>query len=141
MLKSLKKILKQLKGNHSKNDYQKNYSKKRKRAIHFKSISKISKTPSNNSIRTGDFIVVFHKNQPIWVLFKCPCGCQYVISLSLQGQHNPHWILRESDEGLPTLYPSIWQSIGCHSHFWITEGKVKWCDNTGLAPWLAYNDD
>ncbi len=103
-------------------------------SIYFKSISKIAHTPSNDSIGNTDFIEVVHKNKPLWVLFKCPCGCQYVITLPLQKSHNPYWTITESKMGRPILYPSVWQNKGCCSHFWIEDGKVYWCRNTGTPP-------
>src|SRR3989339_42403 len=81
-----------------------------------------STTPDNNVIKPGQFIKIVYKNNPIWALFKCPCGCGFVISLSLQAIHSPHWSVIETDSGRPTVSPSIWQNKGCLSHFWITNG-------------------
>lgn len=102
--------------------------------IYFQRITKISNTPSNESINSSDFIEVEYNNKPVWALFKCPCGCQFVITLPLQNSFKPYWTLSESNSCRPTLYPSIWQNKGCFSHFWIEDGIVIWCKNTGSPP-------
>ncbi|WP_425373246.1 DUF6527 family protein, partial [Klebsiella pneumoniae] len=30
-------------------------------------------------------------------------------------------------KGRPTLYPSIWRTTGCRSHFWVRIGRIHWC--------------
>ncbi len=104
--------------------------------IFYHSVKILDKTPSNNAVGQRDFIAVMHQRKPYWVLFKCPCGCGNVISLSLQSIHKPHWNLRKSPSGRPTLHPSIWQNRGCCSHFWIKDGRVFFCNNTGRKPWI-----
>lgn len=104
---------------------------KDKQIYYYKTILKKDITPNNDSIAQGEFITVIYKNKSVWALFKCPCGCRYVITLPLQKPHNPRWTIYESEFGRPTLRPSIWQNKGCYSHFWIEDGKIVWCKNTG----------
>jgi hypothetical protein len=105
--------------------------------VHYETLTVVDKTPSNVAVSTKAFIVVIYRNQPIWALFRCPCGCGTVISLSLQKVHTPHWTAEKTSAGRPTIYPSIWQNKGCYSHFWIKDGRVYWCHNTGIEPWVA----
>jgi len=105
--------------------------------VYFKILSVLDKTPSNNSIGEKDFITVVYHGRLLWVLFRCPCGCGNVISLSLQKVHNPNWTVRKTQAGRPTIHPSVWRNKGCCSHFWIKDGRVYWCENTGIEPWLA----
>lgn len=105
--------------------------------LHFKSLMVVSKTPGNASIGNDDFIAVIHENNPYWAMFKCPCGCGTVISLSLQKIHKPSWTVEKTKAGRPSLYPSVWQNTGCCSHFWIKDGRVNWCSNSGIEPWVA----
>jgi hypothetical protein len=93
----------------------------------FESISVVDKTPKNESVGDGEFIMVVYREKPIWALFRCPCGCGHVISLSLQNVHYPNWKVDKSLAGRPTLYPSVNQNNGCYSHFWIEDGRVYWC--------------
>jgi len=105
--------------------------------IHFDSLLIVNKTPSNDTVGKRDFIEVIYKGKPHWALFQCPCGCGKVISLSLQKVHTPNWKVKKNTSGRPTLYPSVWQNQGCCSHFWIKDGMVYWCYNTGIKPWIA----
>jgi hypothetical protein len=95
--------------------------------VHFKSMTIANKTPRSDTVGDKDFIMVVFQRKPYWVLFRCPCGCRIVISLSLQKMHRPHWTVRKNSEGRPTVYPSVWQNNGCCSHFLIRDGRVYWC--------------
>lgn len=95
------------------------------------------KIPDENSLKDSEFVEVVYSKQSYWAVFKCPCKCGNLISLPLQKTHNPHWRLERSFENRPTLYPSIWQNKGCLSHFWIVDGRIEWCGNTGIEPWIA----
>lgn len=97
--------------------------------VHFNSVSVMDKTPRNDAVGDKDFIMVVYQRKPLWTLFRCPCGCRHVISLSLQKIHRPHWKVRKNPEGRPSVYPSVWQYKGCCSHFWIRDGRVYWCGN------------
>ncbi|MHA6281278.1 DUF6527 family protein [Salinimicrobium sp. CAU 1759] len=110
------------------------------KAPHFDGVVVSTKAPSNDEIQERVFIKVVYKGKPYWCLFKCPCGCRRVISLSLQENHEPHWELKVTESGRPSLFPSVWQNTGCLSHFWIDGGSVLWCGNSGMKPWLAEPD-
>jgi len=97
--------------------------------VHFNSVTVTDKTPKNDAVGDKDFIMVVYQGKPLWALFRCPCGCRHVISLSLQKIHRPHWKVRKYSEGRPTVYPSVWQNKDCCSHFWIRDGRVYWCGN------------
>ncbi|HGM6050712.1 DUF6527 family protein [Stenotrophomonas bentonitica] len=57
----------------------------------------------------------------------CPCGCGEVVELLLIEEVDENWSLRIDDIGRPTLTPSVWKATGCRSHFWITNGQIRWC--------------
>ena len=95
------------------------------------------KIPEDTQVEDKDFIEIIYKGQSFWSIFKCPCGCGNVISLPLKETHDPHWKLKRSVNGRPTLYPSVWQNKGCCSHFWVIDGKIEWCRNSGIKPWIA----
>lgn len=108
---------------------------KRDEPVYFASIISTEQTPSNSAIEEKEFYLVKYKRKHIWALFKCPCGCGQVISLSVQKVHPKSWSVKKSRGGRPILYPSVWQNIGCWSHFWINDGKVYWFSSTGTSPW------
>lgn len=69
------------------------------------------------------------ENGHLWhVTFLCPCGCGARISLNLLPDDSPRWRLEERSDG-PTLFPSVWRTAGCRSHFILRRGRVLWCSD------------
>ncbi|HYX05506.1 MAG TPA: DUF6527 family protein [Bacteroidales bacterium] len=110
------------------------YEQSNKQTVFFKNITVLEKTPKYENIKVKEFIEVVFNGKPYWALFKCPCNCGEIISLPLQNTHIPNWNVKHSKNGRPSVYPSIWQNKGCLSHFWINDGRIDWCTNSGNAP-------
>lgn len=108
--------------------------------VTFPDIRTVEKPPSNEQVEGNALYFVAPVNIPKWALFRCPCGCNSVITLSLQQAHRPHWTLRTSKNNRPILYPSVWRDVGCMSHFWVQDGRVYWCHNTGTPPYSNLED-
>ncbi|WP_426400907.1 DUF6527 family protein (plasmid) [Ralstonia sp. R-29] len=87
----------------------------------------VPKPPQSAEISPDALVVVAPNDTPKWVMFRCPCPCSELITLSLQKVHKPHWSLQTTGDGRGTLYPSVWRTQGCRSHFWIKDGRVFWC--------------
>lgn len=66
-----------------------------------------------------------------WAYMVCPCGCGERIMLSLARKHRPHWQVEIDWLDRPTIKPSVWQTAGCYSHFWVKKGHVEWTADTG----------
>ena len=60
-----------------------------------------------------------------YALLKCPCGCGDKIMLNLITDSKPCWSVVFKKE-LPTVFPSIWRTKNCESHFWLKRGKIIW---------------
>lgn len=60
-----------------------------------------------------------------YALFKCPCGCGDTIMLNLIQDCKPSWEIH-FDKKRFSIYPSIWRTKKCRSHFWLKNGKVVW---------------
>jgi len=87
----------------------------------FRFLEESPKKISKNTI----YIIGDSKNP--WVLiFKCPCGCKDVIHLNLLREAEPNWKFRISFQNRISISPSIYRTIGCHSHFHIKDGRVNW---------------
>jgi hypothetical protein len=104
--------------------------------IRFAQITSVGKPPKNEYVERGKLYCVVVSGRLKWSLFICPCGCGNVVTLSLQSLHSPSWALTETESGRPTLHPSVWRDKGCLSHFWIRDGRVFWCADTGTHPSL-----
>lgn len=103
-------------------------------AIVFSEITWVDRPPNNSEVASGRFYCVAATDSIKWSLFRCPCGCGKVVTLSMQSVHQPHWRVLSNSSGRPTLYPSIWRNAGCLSHFWVEDGRVAWCKDTGTQP-------
>jgi Family of unknown function (DUF6527) len=67
------------------------------------------------------------KKDWIWcAAMRCPCGCGDVIRMSLLPEDSPSWCVEEGRGGGVTLYPSVWRTKGCKSHFWLRRGRIHW---------------
>lgn len=106
----------------------------------FYTVQFIDKTPPNDEVLEGQFLVVVHKENLYWTIFRCPCGCDEVISLAMKPPHKPRWSLEVGRESKPTLFPSVWRNAGCMSHFWVRNGRVEWCRDSGREPWKVRPD-
>lgn len=103
--------------------------------VHFNGIVVVDSPPTNDVVAGMTFYVVTRKGSQRWALFSCPCGCKAVVTLSLQTIHRPNWKVRSSDERRPTLRPSVWRDVGCLSHFFVNDGRIYWCSDSGTSPW------
>jgi hypothetical protein len=68
------------------------------------------------------------EGSPWLAAFQCPCGCGDIIQLALLENESPRWSLRSEKDGTATLFPSVWRSKGCRSHFVLKGGVIFWCD-------------
>ncbi len=64
-----------------------------------------------------------------FVAMLCPCGCGETLNMNLLPDSCPRWKLTENKDGTVTLHPSVWRKKGCHSHFFLRRGLIKWCDD------------
>lgn len=73
-------------------------------------------------------LYIYFQDKAAFAVFGCPCGCGDTIALPFIGA-GPCWKLTEHDDGSVTLHPSILRKAGCKcsSHFFIREGRVRWC--------------
>jgi hypothetical protein len=103
--------------------------------VSYPKLSMVFQPPRNQEIATGSVtVVVSPSRQPKWAMFLCPCGCQSVITLSLQPTKRPHWRFETTKGDRPTLQPSVWRDVGCMSHFFLEDGRIYWCSDTGSSP-------
>lgn len=74
----------------------------------------------------GKLYLIGHRNRFWKCAFHCPCGCGELLELLLLKEVSPHWSIEFSDESHVNIYPSIWKSKGCKSHFFIRSNRIIW---------------
>ena len=62
-----------------------------------------------------------------WALvLVCPCGCGNRTELLLTPGEHTSWQLTLGKDGVD-LFPSVWRTQGCRSHYLIRESRIWWC--------------
>ena len=61
------------------------------------------------------------------VALLCPCGCGQILQMNLLPDERPCWRVMRNANGTVTLHPSVWRTKGCGSHFWLRNGRIRWC--------------
>jgi Family of unknown function (DUF6527) len=87
--------------------------------------------PAPENIKPGQILMVGDVKYQKWVCFQCPGGCGEKILLSLNQKRYPCWAISIDWLGRPTLDPSVRQLNECRCHFWVRQGVVEWCSDSG----------
>ncbi len=94
-------------------------------------LKKITDHPQPSDMVIGVIYVVGGPGYVKWAYFRCPADHDEIIQLSLMTKRRPSWSISNSWLGIPTVHPSVRQLDGSYAHFWIKDGKVNWCGDTG----------
>lgn len=86
----------------------------------------IDDNPKPESIRRDRIYIVGGTDYVKWAYFKCPDNCGDTIMLSLSENMSPSWKIKIDKYERITLFPSVDKLDGCKSHFWLTNGSIKW---------------
>jgi len=78
--------------------------------------------------RPGDAVIV-SRGRPRSLVISCPCGCQTQHPINLDDRSGPAWLLYPSEKRGISLYPSVWRTEGCKSHYIIWGGDILLFDN------------
>ncbi|MBW4505911.1 MAG: hypothetical protein KME64_05310 [Scytonematopsis contorta HA4267-MV1] len=87
--------------------------------------------PAPEEIKLEHILVVGDAKFQKWACFQCPGGCGERILLPLNQKRYPCWKITIDWLGRPTLYPSVRQLNQCRCHFWVRQGVVEWCPDSG----------
>lgn len=94
-------------------------------------VSFLTDHPSDDALQSGLIYIVASGEHRKWAYFRCPSDQSEVIQLSLMQERRPNWNIEIDWLGRPTISPSVRQITGSYAHFWIKEGRVDWCADTG----------
>ena len=50
-----------------------------------------------------------------------------VLHMNLLPDERPCWRVTRNVDRTVTLHPSIWRNKDCGSHFWLRNGRIRWC--------------
>ena len=103
----------------------------------------VSAHPKPEDVKDGVLYVLKFDDVDKWAYLRCPCPRKDLIRLDLNLSRSPSWAVRVARNGLPTIYPSVWQWEGCYSHFWMWQGQVHWCRGSGKPPrpWSQWRNE
>lgn len=74
---------------------------------------------------------VIGQNGHEWhIVMSCPCGCSAPIYLNLLPDDFPRWELTRHCDQSFSLFPSVWRTTGCRSHFFVRRSRIEWCGST-----------
>lgn len=91
----------------------------------------MARHPSHDELTDDEVVVVQDGDFQKWACFNCPGGCGTKIMLTLVSRRSPHWNVEVDWQGRPTLWPSVRQTNDCRCHFWVRNGCVDWCADSG----------
>ncbi len=90
--------------------------------------------PAPQEMEAGVVYLVGSQGFQKWALFRCPGHEEEIIQLSLMPNRRPRWAVTSDFFERPTIDPSVRQLEGSHAHFWVRDGTVAWCADTGKRP-------
>jgi hypothetical protein len=98
-------------------------------------------------IKPGVLVLVIPKKRPKSVKFLCPCGCGQIISVNLVQETGEAWRIGYDRKHGLSLWPSVWLTSGCCSHFILRHnkarlllGKIPKMSPTDMDDWLGCSD-
>ena len=65
-----------------------------------------------------------------WAVFRCPCGTGHRVDLNLAHEGRPRWSVTLGPAHRPSLRPSVDVRASRRCHFWLTDGRVRWCHDS-----------
>lgn len=74
-----------------------------------------------------DVLLANDDGEPYLIGMRCPCGCGRRLEMIVSSDITPHWKVSADKRGRATLDPSVHVRVGCLSHFWLRNGRVRWC--------------
>ena len=90
--------------------------------------------PLPDTLEAGWIYVVGGPGYQKWAYFRCPADNDEIIQLSLMPNHRPRWGVTIDFLQRPSIHPSVRQLDGSYAHFWVRNGRVDWCSDTGKKP-------
>jgi len=75
--------------------------------------------------------VLIERGRPRLLMLTCPCGCGEDLAINLDSRAGAAWQLYGSSRIGFSLFPSVWRTSGCRSHFIIWHNRILLFDSVG----------
>lgn len=92
----------------------------------------VDQHPMDDEIQDGIIYVVGGKGYQKWAYFRCPTERTEIIQLSLMQNHRPRWQVQWDWLERASVHPSVRQTAGSFAHFWVRQGVVNICADSGI---------
>lgn len=100
--------------------------KRRAARIDFRGVIEHRHEADDLVARPGEVALV-HRGVDRSLVVACPDGCGELLTINLDRRSGPAWRFYQ-DAAAISLYPSVWRTTGCKSHFIVWRSRVYWCD-------------
>jgi len=91
----------------------------------------LTEHPVQENIQAGVVYIIHSSGHQKWAMFRCPGHEDELIQLCLIRTRRPRWTVKTDWLGRPTINPSVRQLDGSLAHFWVKDGNVEWCVDSG----------
>lgn len=96
------------------------------RDVKYTQIVKVrNQTEAMRELTTGVLVLVMPNRRPKSLKFLCPCGCSEIISVNLMPGNERAWRVDYNAKLGLSLWPSVWRTSGCCSHFILRRNKAR----------------
>ena len=82
-------------------------------------------TEAMQKLKPGRLVLIIPNKRPKSLKFVCPCGCGEIISVNLMPESGKAWRVSYDPKLGLSLYPSVWLTSGCCSHFILHNNKAR----------------
>jgi Family of unknown function (DUF6527) len=84
-----------------------------------------NQTEAKQQLKPGVLVLVMPNKRPKSLKFLCPCGCGEPISVNLMPGNEKAWRIDYEPKRGISLWPSVWLTSGCGSHFILRNNKAR----------------
>lgn len=96
---------------------------------YFSEVYFVKEFPDTLKCRTIYIEGDINQKQYWYIGFICPCGCNLEYKLNLISDTRPLWKFEIDKQNQISVFPSVWRTTDCRSHFFIKENDIIWVDD------------
>ncbi|MEO8153469.1 MAG: DUF6527 family protein [Rhizobacter sp.] len=100
--------------------------KRRTARIDFRGTTEHRHEANDLVAKPGEAVLV-HRGVNRSVVMACPDGCGEMLTINLDRRSGPAWRFYQ-DAAAVSMYPSVWRTTGCKSHFIVWRSRIYCCD-------------